>query len=137
MAVGSYGTTLKFTPSGGSQATVGKLSSIGEISPDAEELDVTTLDSADGWREYIQGYKDAGSISVEGFHDGADAGQAALIAAYQSGAAGAFVIEFPDGATAGFSAFVKSYTLGAAEVDGAVGFAAEMRITGAVAYLAG
>lgn len=137
MAVGSYGTTLKFTPSGGAQVAVGRLSSIGEVSPDAEELDVTTLDSTDGWREYIQGYKDAGTISVEGFHDGADAGQAALILAYRTGAVGAFVIEFPDGATAGFSAFVKSYTLGAAEVDGAVGFAAEMRITGAVAYQAG
>ena len=103
MAVGSYGTTMKFTPSGGSQVVVGKLSSIGEVSPDAEELDVTTLDSADGWREYILGFKDAGSISVEGFHDGADAGQAALVAAYHSGVAGAFVIEFPDGATAASS----------------------------------
>ncbi len=134
MAVGSYGTVLKFTPSGGSQVVVGKLSSIGEIAPEAEELDVTTLDAADGWRAYIQGYKDAGTLAVEGFHDKNDAGQAALIAAYRTGAAGAFTVEFPDGATAGFSAFVKSYTLGAAEVDGAVGFAAEMRITGAVTY---
>ena len=137
MAVGAYGTTLKFTPQGGAQAVVGKLSAIGEIAPEAEELDVTTLDSEGGSRRYIQGYKDAGTVSVEGFHDRQDAGQAALIAAYKSGAVGAFLIEFPGGATAAFSAFVKSYTLGAAEVDGAIGFAAELRITGAVTYAAG
>lgn len=133
MATNSMGTTLQFTPSGGTQVTVGKLSSIGELSPDSEELDVTTLDATGGYREYIQGLRDAGELEIEGYHNAGDNGQAALRAAYASGDCGSFVITFPDNTTAAFSAFVKSHTLGAAEVDGAVGFGATLRITGAIA----
>ena len=46
--------------------------------------------------------------------------------------AGAVEVGFPDGSKATFNAFVKGYTLGAAEVDGAVGFGAVLRITGGV-----
>ena len=43
MATSAQGTTLKFTPANGAQVTVGRLTSIGEIAPEAGELDVTTL----------------------------------------------------------------------------------------------
>lgn len=132
MATRAQGTTLKFTPAGGTQTVVGKLTSIGEIAPSAEELDVTTLDSTGGYREYVQGFRDSGELELSGFHDGDDAGQSALRAAFATGAAGAAVITFPDGTTVSFSAFVKSHTIGAAEVDGAVGFGAVLRITGGV-----
>lgn len=134
MAVTAQGTTLKFTPQDGEEVTVGKVVSIGEIGGDSQEIDVTTLDSQGGYREYAQGYKDAGSLAVQGYHDGTDAGQAALQAAFDSGEAGAVEIVFSDGATASFSAFVKRYALGAAKVDGAVGFSATLRITGKVTF---
>lgn len=134
MAVSANGTTLKFTPKGGAQTTVGRLTAIGEVKPDSEEIDVTTLDSAGGYREYVQGYRDAGELTVEGFHHKNDAGQAAIRTAYNAGSAGGVEITFPDGAQAAFSAYVKSYALGAAKVDGAVGFSATFRITGAVTY---
>lgn len=134
MAVSAYGTSLKFTPAGGVKTTVGRLTAIGEVKPDSEEIDVTTLDSAGGYREYAQGYRDAGALTVEGFYDRNDAGQAAIRAAYDSGSAGDVAITFRDGAEAAFSAYVKSYSLGAAKVDGAVGFSATFRITGAVTY---
>jgi len=127
MATGAKGTIFKFN-----DVVVGKLTSVGEISPDSEELDITTLDSAGGYREFLQGYRDSGTVELSGFHERGDAGQTELRAAYASGAAGAAKVEFPDGTTVSFSAFVKGYTLGAAEVDGAVGFGAELRITGAV-----
>ena len=60
MATSAQGTILKFTPSGGEQVTVGRLTSVGEIAPEAEAVDVTTLDSAGGYREYIQGFRDSG-----------------------------------------------------------------------------
>ena len=132
MATNAYGTTLKFTPSGGAQVTVGKLTSIGELSPDSETVDVTTLDSAGGWRESMQGYKDAGELEITGFHVKNEAGQTALRAAYASGLPGAVQIGFSDGCTVDFSAFVKSHSIGSAEVDGAVGFGAVLRITGPV-----
>jgi predicted phosphoribosyltransferase len=46
--------------------------------------------------------------------------------------AGAAEVVFPDGSCATFSAMVKGYTVGAAEVDGAVGFGAVLRVTGGV-----
>lgn len=127
MATKAQGTVFRFN-----KTVVGKLSSVGEIAPEAEELDVTTLDSAGGYREFLQGYRDSGSVEITGFHEKGDGGQAALRAAFDSGSAGDAVVEFPDGTVVSFRAFVKGYTLGAAEVDGAVGFGAELRITGAV-----
>lgn len=132
MTIHSQGTILRFTPDGGESVTVGKLTSVGEIAPDSEMLDVTTLDSQDGYREYIQGYRDAGEVELSGYHDASDQGQKALREAFSSGRVGAFEVVFPDGVTASFSALVKSVSLGAAEVDGAIGFGAVLRVTGAV-----
>ena len=134
MATNAYGTTLKFTPAGGSQTLVGKLTGIGEIAPDSEAVDMTTLDSAGGWRESMQGYKDAGEVEISGFLTKGEAGQAALRAAYAGGQSGAVEIAFSDGCTVGFSAFVKQYRVGSAEVDGAVGFGAVLRVTGPVTF---
>ena len=91
----SQGTTLKFTPEGGTQVTVGKLTSVGEIQPEAEEIDITTLDSEGGYREFMQGFRDSGEVEVEGFHEKGDAGQTALRAAYASGTAGAVEVDSP------------------------------------------
>lgn len=134
MAVNSFGTVFRFTAEGGQQVNVGSLVSIGEIACDSEEIDVTTLDSEGGYREYIQGYRDAGVVKIEGFHDAGDAGQAAMRAAFDSGKNGDAVIAFPDGAEARFKCFVKSYSLGSAKVDGAVGFSAALRISGGVEF---
>ena len=131
-ATRSQGTTLKFTPAGGAQVSVGRLTSVGEIQSDSEALDVTTLESEGGYREYIQGLRDAGEVELSGFYDAEDAGQAALRAAYDSGTAGAFEVNFPDGSKVNFFGFVKGHTVGSAEVDGAIGFGAVVRITGAV-----
>lgn len=132
MATKAQGTTLMFN-----NQPVGKLTSVGEISPDSEEIDVTTLDSEGGYREFLQGYRDSGEVELTGFHEKGDAGQAALRAGYDSGAAGAVQVDFPDGTSVSFSAYVKGYTLGAAEVDGAVGFGAVLRLTGCVTVTEG
>lgn len=136
-ATRSQGTTLKFTPENGTQVTVGRLSSVGEIAPEAEELDVTTLDSAGGYREFIQGFRDSGELEISGFHDGGDEGQKALRTAFESGASGRFEVAFPDGASVNFSGFVKGHSIGSAEVDGAIGFGAVIRISGAVSVTEG
>ena len=132
MATRAQGTTLKFTPRGGSPLVVGKLSSVGAIAPDSSVIDVTTLDSASGYREYMQGFRDAGEVALSGFHQADDAGQAALRSAFDSGEIGSVEVVFPDGTVVSFSAFIKSYSLGAAEVDGAVGFSAVLRLSGVV-----
>ena len=89
MATHSHGTVLKFTPSGGTQVAVGKLTGIGELTPDSEVVDVTTLDSAGGYRESMQGFREAGELTLTGFYASGDAGQSAIRAAYGTGAIGA------------------------------------------------
>ena len=126
--VRALGTTITF---GG--AEIKGLTSIGEVSPEAEELDATTLDSAGGYREFIQGFKDSGELSLTGYFDKSDVGQTAIRTGFGTGTAAATVITFPStNGVATFQAWVKSYSLGAADVDGIVGFAATLRITGAV-----
>jgi len=124
----ALGTTITFN-----SETIGALTSIGEITPDSEELDATTLDSQGGYREFLQGFKDSGEVTLSGYYDKDDDGQQALITGYGNGEAKAVAIAFPNstgGAT--FQAYVKSFTLGAADVDGIVGFGATLRISGAV-----
>ena len=88
----SQGTTLKFTPEGGTQVTVGKLTSVGEIQPEAEEIDITTLDSEGGYREFMQGFRDSGEVELSGYHDAKDAGQKAVREAFTAGKGGAFAV---------------------------------------------
>ena len=136
-ATRAQGTTLKFTPAGGTQVVVGKLTSVGEIAPEAEEVDITTLESIGGYREYMQGFRDSGEMEITGFHDADDAGQTALRTAFASGASGSFEVKFPDDTAVTFSGFIKSHTIGSAEVDGAIGFGAVIRISGAVTVTEG
>lgn len=124
----ALGTTITFNAQ-----TIGALTSIGEITPDSEELDATTLDSTGGYREFLQGFKDSGELTLSGYYDKADLGQQALITGYGTGDVDAVAITFPNSAGgATFNAYVKSFTLGAADVDGIVGFGATLRISGAV-----
>lgn len=131
----ALGTSLSYLPTYDSAAAVtvvGALTSVGEITPDSEELDATTLDSAGGYREFLQGFKDSGELSLSGYHDGADAGQDTMRSLYTSGALGYFWVTFPDRTTVAFNAYVKSHTSGAADVDGIVGFGCSLRISGLV-----
>ena len=127
----AQGTKLSYTI-GETKHTIANISSIGEIAQTSEEVDVTTLDSEGGYREYMQGMRDSGEVELTGYHDAGDAGQKALRSAYADGKIGTFQVDFPDGSRVEFSGFVKGHTIGAAEVDGAVGFGAVVRISGAV-----
>lgn len=136
MATKGLGTTFSFTPAGGAAVTVGTLTAISEVVCDSDMLDVTTLDTQDGGKRFIQGARDAGEVRLTGYHKKTDAGQAALRAAYASGGAIAALIAFPDGAQVTFPALVKSHALGAARVDGAIGFTCVLRVNGAVTVTA-
>ena len=123
----ALGTTIKFKT-----LPIGGLTSIGEVTPESEELDATTLDSSDGYREYIQGFKDSGELSLTGYLKKTDDGQIGLRTGYGNGGIEDVEIEYPDETKVQFKAYVKSYSMGAADVDGIVGFGATLRISGAV-----
>lgn len=125
----ALGTKIEFN-----SKEVKNLTSIGEVSPDTDELDATTLDSTGGYREFIQGFKDGGEVTLTGYYDSADAGQAEIITGYGSGTKYTTVITLPSGAgTITFQSYVKGYSLGSADVDGIVGFGASLRVSGSVA----
>ena len=127
MATKSIGTVFSINGT-----TVGKLSSISEITCDSDMIDVTTLEHTDGYRRYMQGAKDAGEVRLSGFHEKDASGQALLRALYGSGEEATAVITFPDGMAASFPAIVNSHALGAAQVDGAISFVCALKATGKV-----
>lgn len=128
MAERALGTTFTFATT-----EIGSLSSIGEVGGDADEIDVTTLDSTGGYKEFLQGFKDSGEVALSGYL-AAGKNQDDLITAFGAGTASDCEIEFPSGTTLTFSGYVKSYKVGPAEVNGAIGFSASIRITGAVTF---
>lgn len=129
MAKGSaFGTTLSVTIAS-VLTPVAELTNIGGLSLDSDEIDVTTHDSTEGWREFVQGLKDGGSFDVEGIYM-ADASQKGLVTLLGAGTVGACEIVFPS--TLGkwtFNGFVKSFATDG-PMDDALKFTATIRVSG-------
>lgn len=125
-AVRSVGTIIKI-----GLTTIADLSSIGSPSITQEEIDVTTLDSEGGYREFIAGFKDAGEVALSGFFVPGDAGQAAVYAALESGDVQDFEIIYPAalGATWSFPGIVTAYNV-TTELEDAIGFECTIRVSG-------
>ena len=132
----ALGTSITYAPAYTSldndTVVIGSLTSVGEISPDSEELDATCLDSSGGYREFLQGFKDSGELTLTGYLDPDKPGQAQMMTLYGSGALGYFWVTFPDQTTVAFNAYVKSFTVGSAEVDGIIGFGTTLRVSGLI-----
>lgn len=112
----------------GSEAIAG-LKSISGPNLSSEQIDVTTLDSEGGYREFIGGFKDGGEVSLSGFFD--PESQAGLQADFESQKATAFTIRFPEamGYTWNFQAVVTSFQTGA-ELEDAISFEATLKVSG-------
>ncbi|RJE88625.1 histidine kinase [Paenibacillus sp. 1011MAR3C5] len=110
---------------------ISDLSSISSPSVTREEIDVTTLDSEDEYREFIGGFKDAGEVSVSGFFVPTNVGQAAMYAALETGDVQQFQIIYPArlGASWSFEGIITNYNV-TAELEGALEFEATIRVSG-------
>lgn len=122
----SIGTTLNVNAK-----KVGGLTNINGIEINADAIDVSALDNTTGYREKEPGFKDVGDVTVSGFLDGADAGQAECMTLLNSGAIVPCTIVFPPkiGKTWSFNASVVRFSTGA-EVGNAVTFEASFAVTG-------
>lgn len=131
----AIGTTLTKTMSGAEVAdlVIADLTKIGEIGVESDEIDVTTLDSTGGYKEFIAGAKDGGEVSLEGFVK-SEANVEAMLALAESQTVEEWTIETPSGSTWVFNAFVKMFKEAEATVDGVRGFTASLRISGAPVY---
>ncbi|HHV42729.1 MAG TPA: hypothetical protein GXX72_07820 [Clostridiaceae bacterium] len=111
---------------------IGGLTSIGGIEITADEIDVTTLDSDDGYKEFIGGFKDAGEVTIEGFFDSENDGQLAMQTSLDDGEAEDYKIQFPTKPPTewNFKAVVTGFSVGNVDVDGNVTFGATLRVSG-------
>ena len=110
------GTALKMvkTQDEAADLVIAHITSIGEQEGSSDEVDVTTLDSPNRAKEFIQGAKDAGSIEVA-INNCLDGQIAALRAVYESGAVRQWVETYPDdGATLTYSGYISSFKHGEA-----------------------
>lgn len=112
---------------------IGGLTSIGGIEVTADTIDVTTLASAGGYREFIAGFKDGGDVAIEGFFDeNTESGQVALQTSLDAGIAEDYTIAFPTTPKAewAFKGVVTGFKVGDADVDGTIGFGATLKVSG-------
>ena len=137
-AVFGYGAKLQISD----MAETATFSDVAEIeglsgpSLSADEIDVTTHDTTDGYREFIQGLKDAGELSVEAnfiptedtHKESADA---SLLAAYNSGEKTDFKLVFPDANSTewAFSAIVTGFEVDI-PVDEKMTFSCTLKLSG-------
>lgn len=115
-------------------SAIANLTGISGPNLSADTIDVTTHDSADGFREFIGGLKDGGEISLEGnFTDAAAAN--VLITLFSSGevTSGA-TLTVPSTDTSGtailtFDGIVTGYEIDAPH-DDKITFSATIKVTG-------
>lgn len=124
----SFGTSVTI---GGT--AIGGLETINRTGADRNFVDVTTHDSVGGYREYVPGLKEGGTLELTGKFNIADAGQVALRAG--GDAVQVVVITLPDGTTIGFSGYIQPPNEDV-PLDDAVTFTASIKITGAITYTA-
>lgn len=118
---------------------VGSLLSIGSISVETEERDITTLDSPNGAKEYEQGTKNAGDVDFKILlKKGTDKASVTKITALiAAGTTESWEVEWPDGSKFAFNGYVKSYEAGELTPDGNVEFTATIKVSGLPTFTAG
>lgn len=130
--VKAMGTTFKI-----GETAIGSLTSIGGVELSADTIETTSLDSKDGFREFIQGLKDGGDVSLEGGLDkAATANQNTIYTAFTTGEIQKCAIEFPDGSKWAFDGIVTGVST-SADLEDLVGFSATLKVTGAPTFTMG
>lgn len=117
---------------------VGQINSIGEVGfGESEEIDVTPVNTDGGYKQYIQGLKDAGTLTIGGFKEASDQGQAKLRELHASGEIAPFRITYPDDSSVTFRAFVKKFNFAEAAVSSALSWTTDLRMSGRPNYVEG
>ena len=130
----AMGTSLTLVKAASEQAdtVLGHLTSIGEVGAEREEIDVTTLDSEDGAREYEAGQLSAGDCPIKGkMKAAADETQITkMMSLLESGETRSWIVTYPSGATFEFDGYLKSFKVSPAEVEGQLEWEGAIRISG-------
>ena len=131
----TMGTTLTMKKAGDEQAdtVIAHLTSIGEVTGEREEIDVTTLDSPNGAKEFISGVVDFGSFDVAGnVIDGVQV--SALYDVFNGQQHRDFEIQTPSGTKLALNGYFSSFDKKKKTTDGLDTFKATIRVSGAPTY---
>jgi len=111
--------------------TIGTLTSIVTPEISADTIESTTLDTATGYKTFVQGIRDGGEVSMTGYFDPSDTGQTALKTALDAGTVDTYTITFPFGTnTWTFTATVTKYKTGEANLSDLLSFEITVKISG-------
>lgn len=129
MAKRALGTKLQIGTD--NPVTVAGLTSIGGLDLSADTIDVTTLESEDGYRKFIAGFKDSGEVSLEGYLElETGKGQKELYDLFESGAEEQFTILFPNNMGSWqFRGVVTGFSTGA-DLEDPLSFSATIKVSG-------
>ena len=130
MAILGLGTTVTYEDSSGTAQTIGKITSIGGL--DGEANDIETTNFASSGEEMQPGIPRFGQVTIGVDRDLDDAGQVAVLDALEDGDTREMVITLPSGTnnTITLNAYVKSFPLGDAAVDDVYRTTITFKITG-------
>ena len=129
VAVRALGTTIS---KGTVPVLIGGLTKIGGIEITSETMDVTTLNSTGGYREFIGTYKDGGEVPLEGYFYVGDAGQTGMQTSMDAGTAEDYTIDLPTTPAWAwkFKGIVTSFKVGDADLEGAISFGTTIKVSG-------
>lgn len=110
--------------------TISEVTSISAPNLSADSIDVTTHGSSGRYREFIQGLRDGGEISIEGFYTTASANT--ILTQLNTSATATATIDLPTTpSTTRFTATVICTAFSSeAPVDGVIGYSATFKVTG-------
>jgi len=122
----AFGTTLKK-----GEVAIAEIKSMSGPTISVDTVDVTSHDSPYGYKEVLQGLRDAGEISIGGNFIPGNAGQIALKTDLDDGSLDAYTITFPVAmaTTCTFSAIVTAFELDE-PFDAEATFTATLKISG-------
>lgn len=136
MAERSFGSTLEYsTDSGTTWTSVSNATKIGFPAPEIDEIETTNHDSTGGYREFLPGLKDGGTIDFEGVV-ASDTVVSGLQSAFDTTAVVGWRITTRSGAEWEFDGYMASFGEGDAEIDSARTYTGSIRVSGAPTFTA-
>lgn len=109
--------------------TVGALTDASISGGEVTFVDLTTHDSTGGYREFISGLKDGGSLDLTGKYDFSDSGQVAIMGGLGTTESCSVILSDNSGMT--FDAVIGGFNTGN-PLDDSVEFTSSLKITGAI-----
>ena len=122
-----YGATVTIN-----DTDIGELVKISGVSKSRDQIESTNFASADGYKTFVNGMRDGGSIRVETRFDPANTGQVAIDTAFEADSTVAIVVTMPSAFGTTWTATANVAGVGIGDVDpaGLVPFFGEFKITG-------